>query len=84
VERTDPKKVLFVDDGRRPQAQEFFRAALNATDDAAFQLETLRPEVAATADLTKYAVVVLNDLGSLPSGLEQSLQKYVSGGGSLF
>jgi hypothetical protein len=28
--------------------------------------------------------VVLNDLGSLPAGLEQSLQKYVSTGGSLF
>jgi len=83
VERTDPKKVLFVDDGRRPQAQEFFRAALNASPDSAFTLEPLRPEVAATADLSKYAVVVLNDLGSLPSGLEGSLQKYVTAGGSL-
>ena len=66
VERTDPKKVLFVDDGRHPQAQEFFRAALNATPDSAFQLEPLRPDVAANSDLSKYAVVVLNDLGSMP------------------
>jgi hypothetical protein len=84
VERTDPRKVLFVDDGRRPQAQTFFSAALDASGDAAFKLEPLRPEVAATSDLSKYAVVVLNDLGSLPSGLEQSLQKYVAAGGSLF
>jgi hypothetical protein len=84
VERTDPKKVLFVDDGLHPQAQEFFRAALNATPDSAFQLEPLRPDVAANSDLSKYAVVVLNDLGSMPSGLEASLQKYVSNGGSLF
>jgi hypothetical protein len=83
VERTDPKKVAFVEDGRHPQAQEFFRAALNATDDSAFQLEALRPEVAATSDLSKFAVIVLNDLGSLPPGFEQSLQKYVSAGGSL-
>ena len=83
VERTDPKKVLFVDDGRRPQAQEYFRAALNATPDSAFQLEPLRPDVAANSDLSKYAVVVLNDVAPLPAGLEQSLQKYVSGGGSL-
>jgi hypothetical protein len=83
VERTDPKKVLFVDDGRRAQAQEYFRAALNATPDSAFQLEPLRPDVAATSDLSKYAVVVLNDVAPLPAGLEQSLQKYVSGGGSL-
>jgi hypothetical protein len=84
VERTDPKKVLFVDDGQRPKSQQFFRAALNASDDSAFQLEALRPEVAATADLSKYAVVVLNDLGSMPSGLEPALQRYVSAGGSLF
>ena len=84
VERTDPKKVLFVDDGRRPDGQQFFRAALNASDDSAFQMEVLRPDVAATSDLTKYAVVVLNDLGSLPSGLEQSLTRYVTMGGSLF
>ncbi|MGH9646739.1 MAG: BatA domain-containing protein, partial [Bryobacteraceae bacterium] len=83
VERTDPKKVLFLDDGRHPEAQEFFRAALNATPDSAFQLEPLRPDVAANSDLSKYAVVVLNDLGALPSGLEASLQKYVSSGGSL-
>jgi hypothetical protein len=75
---------LFVDDGLHPQAQEFFRAALNATPDSAFQLDPLRPDVAANSDLSKYAVVVLNDLGSMPSGLEQALQKYVSKGGSLF
>jgi hypothetical protein len=84
VERTDPKKVAFIDDGRRPQAQEFFRAALDANPDSAFKLESLRPEVAANSDLSKYSVVVLNDLGSLPSGLDQGLQKYVTAGGSLF
>jgi len=84
VERTDPKKVLFLDDGQHPQAQQFFRAALNATPDSAFQLEPLRPDVAANSDLSKYAVVVLNDLGSMPPGLDSALQKYVSNGGSLF
>ena len=84
VERTDPKKVLFMDDGRHPEAQEFFRAALSSSNDGAFKLEPLRPDVAANSDLAKYAVVVLNDLGSLPSGLEASLEKYVSNGGSLF
>ena len=63
VERTDPKKVLFVDDGRRPQAKDYFRAALNASPDSAFQMEVLRPEVAANSNLSNYSVVVLNDLG---------------------
>jgi hypothetical protein len=84
VERTDAKKVAFVDDGRRPKALEYFRAALNATEDSAFQLEPLRPEVAATANLASYAVVVLNNLGQLPQGLEQSLVRYVTTGGSVF
>jgi hypothetical protein len=83
VERTDPRKVLFVDDGRRPRALLYYRAALDATPDAAFQLESLRPEQAANQQLSHYAMVVLSDLGSLPPGFEDSLKKYVSGGGSV-
>ncbi len=36
------------------------------------------------ANLSNYAVVVLNDLGTLPSGFEDSLNRYVMGGGSVF
>jgi hypothetical protein len=84
VERADPKKVLFVDDGRRPLAQTYFRAALEAAADAPFTLEVQRPESAAAANLTNYAVVVLNDLGALPSGFNDSLNRYVTAGGSVF
>jgi len=83
VERTDPRKVLFLDDGRRPRAQLYYRAALDASADAAFQLEALRPEQAAGVPLTNYAFVVLSDVGSIPPGLEQALQRYVSAGGSV-
>lgn len=84
VERTDPKKVLFVDDGRRPNGQLYFRTALvDASKDAAFTLEVQRPEVAATTPLQGYTVVVLNDLGTLPQGLSDSLQRYVNAGGGL-
>jgi hypothetical protein len=84
VERTDPKKVLFVDDGRRPNGQLYFRTALvDASKDAAFTLEVLRPEVAATTPLQGYTVVVLNDLGTLPQALSDSLQRYVNAGGGL-
>ncbi len=76
MERTDPKKVLFVDDGRRPNGQLYFRTALvDASKDAAFTLEVLRPEVAATTPLQGYTVVVLNDLGILPQALADSLQR---------
>ncbi len=84
VERTDPRKILFVDDGRKPLSQLYFRAALDASPDAAFTMEVNRPEQAASQQLSHFAVIVLNDLGSLPNGLEDALKKYVSAGGSLF
>lgn len=83
VERIDPRKVLFVDDGRRPRAELYYKAALDASPDAAFQLESLRPEQAANVKLSNYAVVVLSDLASMPAGFEDSLTRYVSGGGAV-
>lgn len=83
VERTDPRKVLFIDDGRHPRAELYFRAALDASGDSAFQMETLRPEQAANAPLGNYAFLVLSDLGSVTAGFEDSLRHYVNGGGSL-
>jgi hypothetical protein len=83
VERADPRKVLFVDDGRRPRGQLYFRAALDASPDAAFQIESLHPEMAANQQLSNYAFVVLNDPSQLPPGFEDSLKRYVNGGGAL-
>lgn len=84
VERTDPKKVLFVDEGRSNSAQLYYRTALvDASPDAAFALDVQRPEVAAGANLQNYALVVLNDLGTLPGALNASLERYVNGGGGL-
>ncbi|HXP85999.1 MAG TPA: BatA domain-containing protein [Bryobacteraceae bacterium] len=83
VERTDPKKILFVDDGRRPRALLYFRTALDAAPDAAFQVEVQRPEASVNANFAGYALVVLNDLGTLPAGLEEGLKRYVTSGGSI-
>jgi hypothetical protein len=83
VEREDPRKVLFVDDGRRPRALLYFRAALDASPDAAFSIEALRPEQAANQQLSHYSLIVLSDLGSMPGGFEDLLKRYVTGGGSL-
>ncbi len=42
-----------------------------------------RPETAATANLAGYSLIVLDDLGPLPPGLEENLQRYVNPGKSL-
>jgi hypothetical protein len=84
VERTDPRKVLFIADDRKSRGLLYFRAALDASPDAAFQLESVHPEMAGTQQLSNYAVVVLDDPGALPPGLEDALKRYVSGGGGLF
>jgi len=83
VERTDPRKVLFVDDGRHPRAQLYYRAALDSSGDSAFQLEVVRPEVASSLQFSHYAYVVLDDIGTVSSTLEDALKKYVNAGGSV-
>jgi hypothetical protein len=84
VERADPKKVLFIDDGRRPNAEKFFRAALESAKDGEYSMELQRGVVAANATLAKYSVVVLSDLTNVPEQLEKSLVDFVNKGGGLF
>jgi Aerotolerance regulator N-terminal/von Willebrand factor type A domain len=82
TERADPRKVLFIDDGRHARAELYFKVALDASGDGGFQLESLHPDLAASANLTSYAFVVLNDLSSVPQNLESSLEHYVNAGGA--
>ncbi len=83
VERTDPKKVLFIDDGRHPKSEKFFAAALTSNKDAEFAVDVLSPSVAANANYASYASVVLSEPGNIPSALTAALQKYVQNGGGL-
>jgi len=84
VERMDPRKILFVSDGRRARSELYFRAAVDSSGDGGFQVDSQRPEAAAVATLSNFAFVVLSDLGVVPPALEAALQRYVSGGGSVF
>ncbi|MSV34543.1 MAG: VWA domain-containing protein [Bryobacterales bacterium] len=83
VERGDPRKVLLIDDGRRPRAELYLSAALDASGDGGFQLEPMRAAVATGANLANYAFAILNDVSNVPAPLESSLQRYVNAGGSL-
>ena len=71
-----------MDDGRRPRAQLYFRAALDSATDAPFVMEVQSPESAAAANLSNYSVVVLSDPGTLPPALTEGLTRFVSNGGA--
>lgn len=83
VERTDPRRVLFVheaDDSRSPL---YFRSALASAAESAFTVETAAADQAANTQPSQYAFIVLSDVASIPTAYEQALVNYVRGGGSL-
>jgi len=83
IERTDPHPVLFLHPAGQNLDELYYRSALESVSEAGFTLEPLAVEQAANQSLSKYAFVVLSDVGSMPPGLEGSLRAYVAGGGSL-
>jgi hypothetical protein len=83
IERTDPHPVLFLHPAGQDRDELFYRSALESVSEAGFTLEPLAVEQAANQSLSKYAFVVLSDVGTMPAGLENSLRAYVAGGGSL-
>jgi hypothetical protein len=83
IERTDPHPVLFLHPAGQDRDELYYRSALESVSEAGFTLEPLAVEQAANQSLSKYAFVVLSDVGMMPAGLENSLRAYVAGGGSL-
>ena len=83
VERTDPHPVLFLHPAGQDRDVLFYRSALESVSEAGFTLEPLAVEQAANQSLSKYAFVVLSDVGTMPAGFENSLRAYVTAGGSL-
>ena len=83
LQRSDPQIVLFLhrpDDSRSPV---YFRAALSAAAESAFTTQSVTVDQADNLQLSKYAFVVLSDVSSLPRPLEDNLNNYVRGGGSV-
>jgi hypothetical protein len=83
VERSDPRPALFVHDTGADGGLLYFKTALEAAGQSAFDVT---PAVAGqVADLSpsKYAFVVLADVGSVPQTFENQLRDYVRGGGSV-
>jgi hypothetical protein len=83
VKRADPERVLFVHQASDSRSPLYFGAALAAAAQASFVLQPISAEQAADVDPTKYAFVVLSDVVSIPSILENSLLHDVQNGGSV-
>ena len=83
VKRADPEKVLFVHQAGDSRSPLYFGSALAAVAQASFVLQPISVEQAADVDPTKHAFVVLSDVASIPSILENSLLQYVRNGGSV-
>lgn len=83
MERSDPRKVLFVSSGSRARDAIYYRAAMESAGDTGLTVRPVSLEQMADDDLTSYAFVVLNDVGALSEGAGQRLADYVKKGGSL-
>src|SRR5712672_202871 len=84
VERTDPRRVLFVYEAGDSRSPVYFRAALASTAESGFTVDTTSTAQAAGLPLSKYAFVVLSDVISMPASFESDLLKYVQTGGSVW
>ena len=83
IERADPRRILFVHEERNRRDVLYYQTALDASTDAAFVLEPVTVDQVANVSPSKYAVVVISDVASLPGAFESALQKYVRGGGAV-
>jgi len=83
VERSDPQKALLIHNYGDNRSPFYVGAALSAAAQSAFALESINVNEAADRKPSNYAFIVLSDLNTLPSLLENSLTQYVRSGGSL-
>jgi hypothetical protein len=84
VERSDPQKALLIHNYGDSRSPFYFSAALAAAAQSAFTLESISVNEAADRKASNYAFIVLSDVNSLSSILENALTEYVRTGGSLF
>jgi hypothetical protein len=83
VQRSDPQKALLIHNYGDNRSPLYIGAALSAAAQSAFTLESINVSEAADRRPSNYAFIVLSDLNTLPSLLENSLTQYVRSGGSL-
>jgi len=83
IERSDPQKALLIHNYGDSRSPLYIGAALSAAAESAFILESINVNEAADRNPSNYAFIILSDVNSVPSLLENSLTQYVKSGGSL-
>jgi hypothetical protein len=83
VERTDPRRVLFLHEAGQGRAVLYYKTALESSANAGFVVDALALDQAANQSLSKYSFVVLSDVNALPPGFDDTLRNYVRAGGAL-
>jgi hypothetical protein len=81
MERSDPRMVLFLGNGR-PRESFFFKAALESAENAGLGVQTVNVQQANGEDFGRYAFVVVSDIGVIDDRTERKLTEYVRRGGS--
>ena len=80
VERSDPRRALFVADAGDSRSPVYFRSALASAAEAAFTLKHVESgRCGQPMPLNKYAFVVLSDLISVPASFESASSEIRSG-----
>lgn len=80
VERSDPRHVLFLYAHARAKQSFYYKAAFLSSQDSGIEVEALPVEQLEGKDLSRYAFIVLNDIGNLDNATEQKLCAFVMGG----
>ena len=83
IERADPRPALFVHDPEGDGGLLYFKTALEAAGQSAFDITPTTPDQTANLSPAKYAFVVLADVAGVPPTFENQLRDYVRGGGSV-
>jgi Aerotolerance regulator N-terminal/von Willebrand factor type A domain len=82
IERSDPRVVLFVGNGR-PRDSFYLKAALEAAQATGLTLQIVNNQQTGGEDFSRYAFVVLSDTGTINENVEHRLTEYVRRGGAL-
>ncbi|OYW10636.1 MAG: hypothetical protein B7X34_04345, partial [Acidobacteriia bacterium 12-62-4] len=81
VERSDPRRVVFLRNPRDSRSELYYAAALDSAASGSFKADVATTD--AMPNLQNVAFVVLADPGALGQALESSLKEFVKGGGNL-